>query len=218
MPRWGMVIDLKKCVGCQTCFIACKIENLLPARVYWNQVYDYETGEYPHVKRSFMPTLCMHCEKPKCLEVCPSGATMQSDDGIVTVDYNKCIGCRYCMMACPYHSRLYNSSIKGYFAGGIIPPEALPNTLRAESQRHVVGVVSKCTFCNHKLTRGTARGLKVGVDPDATPACVVSCPGQARFFGDLNDPGSQVSQLISRRAGYQLEKHLGTNPSVYYLK
>ncbi len=216
--RWGMVIDLRKCTGCQTCFVSCKMENFLPAGVYWNHVHDYETGKFPHVKRHFLPTLCMHCRNPRCLEVCPSGATTQRQDGIVSIDYEKCIGCRYCMMACPYQSRYYNDRIRDYFEAGATPYEKFPLELRADSQRHEVGVVSKCTFCSHRIDRGLSRGLKPGTDPEATPACVVNCPAQARYFGDLDDPASQVSQLIARRAGYQLQEALGTDPSVYYLK
>ncbi len=218
MPRWGMVIDLKKCSGCQTCFVTCKVENFLPAKVYWNHVHDYETGEFPHVKRNFLPTVCNHCKTPRCLEVCPSGATQQRADGVVTVDYNKCIGCRYCMIACPYQSRYYNNEIGSYFKAGFTEFEKFPYELRAGAQKHEVGVVSKCTFCVHRIDRGLSKNLKPGTDPEATPACVVNCPAEARYFGDLEDPESQVSQLITRRSGYQLQKHLGTDPSVYYIK
>lgn len=213
-----MVIDLKKCTGCQTCFVSCKMENFLPAGVSWNHVYDYETGKYPHVKRNFLPTLCMHCQNPKCQEVCPSGATVQRDDGIVHIDYKKCIGCRYCLIACPYQSRFYNEKIKSYFEAGVTPHEQFPYSLRASFQQHEVGVVSKCTFCVHRIDRGLRKNLKPGMDAEATPACVVNCPAQARYFGDLNDPDSQVAQLIRKRAGYQLQKHSGAEPSVYYLK
>ncbi|MDP2719954.1 MAG: 4Fe-4S dicluster domain-containing protein [Dehalococcoidia bacterium] len=218
MPRWGMVFDLKKCCGCQTCFISCKIENFLPAGMYWNHVYDYETGEYPHVKRNFLPTVCMHCDEPGCLEVCPTGATIKREDGIVYVDYDKCIGCRYCMMACPYKARYFNDKIKNYYPGNITVYEAFPKELRAEFQRHEPGIVSKCTFCMHRVDRGLSLNLIPGIDPEATPACVVNCPAQARYFGDLDDPESEVAQLISKRSGYQLQKHLGADPSVYYLK
>ena len=218
MPRWGMVIDLRRCTGCQTCFVSCKVENFLPADVYWNHVFDYETGEYPYVKRSFLPTLCMHCETPRCLEVCPSGATTQRPDGIVHVDYDTCIGCRYCMMACPYQSRYYMKEIKSYFQAGPSDYEKFPYPLRADFQKHDAGVVSKCTFCVSRIDHGLSRNLKPGTDPEATPVCVVNCPAQARYFGDLADPASQVAELIAKRAGYQLQPHLGTNPSVYYLK
>ena len=105
MARWGMVIDTRRCVGCQTCTIACMQEQGLPAGTAWRFVVDCEVGEYPDVRRLFLPMQCMHCAEPPCVPVCPTGASRQRDDGIVWVAYDACVGCGYCAMACPYRAR-----------------------------------------------------------------------------------------------------------------
>lgn len=216
MARLGMVIDLRKCVGCQACTVACKVENFVPKGIFWNKVYDYEVGEYPAVTRVFLPVPCMHCKKPACKDVCPTGATTQRKDGIVFIDYDKCIGCRYCEIACPYQARaLYQKEALYYEESTVY--EEFPFGLRSPQQRHKIGADSKCTFCMHRIDRGSKEGLKVGVDPEATPMCVNACPAKARYFGDLDDPDSEVSRLIRQRAGIRLLEELGTDPSVYYL-
>ena len=216
MAKWGMVIDLKKCAGCQTCTVACKVENLVPPNIFWNRVYDYEIGEYPSVTRRFLPRPCMQCEDPVCEEVCPTKATIKREDGIVYVDYEKCLGCKYCELACPYHARILHK-VKEYYYGNATENEDFPYELRAPHQRYLVGAASKCTFCMHKIDDGIAREMKVGQDPEATPACVLSCMAKARYFGDLDDPESEVSKLIKERKGFRLLEELGTEPSVYYL-
>ncbi len=216
MTRWVMVIDLKKCIGCATCTTACKVENFLPAETLWNHNYDYEIGKYPNVTRHFLPVPCMHCQKPACAEVCPSGATVQRKDGIVYVDYDKCLGCGYCVVACPYKARSLAKEEKQYFKE-LTPYDKFPYELRAATQRHKVGVASKCTFCLHRIDEGLKKGLKPGVDEDATPACVIACIAAARYFGDADDPDSEVSKLLRTRETLQLHKELGTEPSVYYL-
>jgi phenylacetyl-CoA:acceptor oxidoreductase subunit 1 len=216
MARWGMVIDLKKCIGCHTCTVACKVENMVRPNIFWNRVYDYETGEYPAVNRYFLPRLCMQCEDPACLSVCPTKATMQREDGIVYVDYNKCLGCGYCVLACPYRARSLVKK-KEYYYGASTPYEEFPNELRASHQRYIAGTASKCTFCMHKIDNGIAKKLRVGIDPEATPACVLGCIARARYFGDLNDPESEVSMIIRERKGFKLLDEFGTSPSVYYL-
>jgi len=161
----------------------------------------------------------MHCQEPPCEDVCPTGATAQREDGIVYVDYDKCIGCQACALACPYDARFFleKNGRDGYFGKRRTPYEEFPYELRAPSQRFVEGTMTKCTFCMHKIDEGLGQGLQPGVDPEATPACVVSCIANARFFGDLNDPQSEVSRLIRERAGFQPLAELGTDPSVYYL-
>ena len=209
--RWGMVIDLVRCVGCQTCTIACKQENGLPADVVWRFVADCETGQYPDVRRLFLPMQCMHCAEPPCVPVCPTGASQQREDGIVWVDYRRCVGCGYCAVACPYRARHLIHAADGYFPGGPTPPE------EATAQPERRGVMTKCTFCVHRLDHGTCNGLKPGVDAEATPACVVACIAGAIVFGDLDDPESRVCQLIKERGAVQLMPELGTQPSVFYL-
>ena len=120
MARYGMVIDLKRCYGCYACVMACKAENYTPPGVFWGRLLKGEAGSFPNTVRQALPVLCMQCEDPACLSVCPTGATIQGDDGIVTVDQDKCVGCKYCMMACPYGARYLVDEWKSYF------PEDLP--------------------------------------------------------------------------------------------
>jgi Fe-S-cluster-containing dehydrogenase component len=132
-------------------------------------------------------------------------------DGIVMMDYDRCIGCRYCEVACPYNARAFNwEAFKG-------ENPAVPKWGNPEVERRERGVVEKCTFCYHRIDRGLANGLKPGVDEDATPACVVVCPVGARVFGDLNDPESNVSKLLAKYPSFRLREDLGTKPRVYYL-
>lgn len=197
--RYGMAIDLKKCIGCQTCTIACKAENYTGPGIFWNIVKDQESGRYPLVTRVFLPLPCMQCEDPSCVSVCPTGASFRRDDGIVLVDPEKCVGCGYCVEGCPYGRRYLNKKRVGYYG-----KEETPNEQIGYSQ-HETGVAEKCTFCSHLLEQGKE------------PACVKACPVKARTFGDLEDPNSEVSQLITSKKGFQLLKELGTNPSVFYL-
>ncbi|MBW1823186.1 MAG: 4Fe-4S dicluster domain-containing protein [Deltaproteobacteria bacterium] len=213
--RWVMVIDIKKCIGCQGCTISCKAANCLPSGISWNTLHDEEVGTYPNVSRYFVPSPCMHCKDPACEEVCPTGATIQREDGIVWVDYDKCMGCKYCIVACPYQARHINLEEKYYFPGQPTPPEEMSEELFPQKPR--VGVTSKCNFCKDIIDEGLKKGLKPGVDREATPVCVDICVAKARYFGDLDDPYSEVSRLIKERHGFQLHPELGTDPSVYYL-
>ncbi|MBI2954525.1 MAG: 4Fe-4S dicluster domain-containing protein [Chloroflexi bacterium] len=198
--RYGMVIDLKRCIGCYGCQAVCKVENATPPGVFWARVMKREFGKYPNVRRVNLPLLCMHCREPECVKACPSGATVQREDGIVYVDETKCVGCRYCLMACPYGSRFFHAKERYYFEGyGATPFEEWGY------RRHPTGVVSKCDFCRHRVDQGLE------------PACVANCMTKARHFGDLDDPQSEVSRLIRDRGGSQLYPELGTDPSVYYL-
>ena len=210
MPRWGMAIDLRRCVGCQTCTIACAQEHALPPGIHWRFVADCEVGEYPNVRRLFLPMQCMHCAEPPCVPVCPTGASRQRDDGIVWVEYDACVGCGYCAVACPYRARHVIREATGYFD---VPTPAERATARRERQ----GVMTKCTFCAERVDGGRARGLTPGVDPDATPVCAVSCIARAIVFGDLDDPGSPLSQVVVGAGAAPLMAECGTRPSVYYV-
>ncbi len=212
MAQYGMVIDLKRCLGCCGCAVACKAEHCLPPGILWARVLFRESGEYPAVQKSIVPVVCNHCKEAACVKVCPSGATQKRPDGLVTVDYLRCIGCRYCMMACPYGARHFYDREKPLFPGqGFTPYEEIGY------RQFQPGVVMKCNFCQERIDEGLKAGLKPGVDREATPACVKSCIGKARFFGDIEDPESEVSQIISTRQGRQLHPEFGTDPSVYYV-
>jgi Fe-S-cluster-containing dehydrogenase component len=192
--HWVMVIDLRKCIGCQACVVACKSENNVPVGVYRTWVQVVETGAMipdpqgsvvtdqgrftPNVKRFSLPRLCNHCDNPPCVEVCPVKATFKREDGLVLIDYPKCLGCGYCIQACPYDARFFNP---------------------------IQQTADKCTFCVQRLDRGLL------------PACVTSCVGRARVFGDLNDPQSAVAQLIAQQPTSHLKSTMGTNPQVFYI-
>ena len=210
MTRWVMVADLRRCVGCQTCTAACKHANATPPDVQWRRVLDMEVGEYPAVKRVFVPVGCMHCADPPCMHVCPSTATRKRADGIVTIDYELCIGCSYCAVACPYQAR-YRTDTAEFAYGKAMPSEAI----RHDEKR--LGVATKCTFCADRVDAGLAQGLKPGVDHEATPACVNSCIAQALHFGDIEDQESNVSQLLAENQFFRMHEELGTEPGFYYL-
>ena len=199
MARKGIVIDLKRCVGCCACVMACKATHTTAKGVFWARVLERETGKYPSPKRTFLPVLCNHCAEPLCEQACPTGATSKREDGIVLVDYDKCIGCRACVEACPYEVRFFLRAKRGYFPSGLTALE------ERGYQKIPVGVVQKCTLCAER------------VDSGLEPACVQTCPAEARHFGDLDDPYSEVSRLLRSRNPTQLRAELGTDPSVYYL-
>ena len=188
--QWAMVIDQSKCTGCNYCTLACQAHNDTAPENQWNVVS--EAGEVAGHK-VFIARPCMQCAKAPCVEVCMVGASYYRDDGIVMMDYDKCIGCRYCEVACPYQARVFNWE---KFEGK--NPE-------------------KCSFCYHRIDRGLELGLTPGMDEDATPACVSACPTGARMFGDLNDKISLVSLVLKEHASYRLREDLATGPRVYYL-
>lgn len=206
MTRYGMAIDIKRCIGCMNCSVACKQENNLPNEIWWNRVLtaggediDTPDGDFPCNRIDFLSLACQHCENPACVKVCPVGATYKDPEtGIVCQDYDKCIGCRMCMSACPYTGvRSFNWEEPKYHVDFSIGDIDVP-----AHQKHVV---EKCTMCYHRIARGEE------------PACMDLCIGRARFWGDLDDPDSEVSQLIKKREYKQLLPERGTKPSVYYL-
>ena len=209
--KWVMVIDLQKCIGCSACTIACKAENLLPPGVVYRPVIEEEIGEYPNVSRRWLPRPCMQCDDPPCTDVCPVNATWKREDGIVVIDYEKCIGCRYCLTACPYGARYFDFG-EDYTDG---TPEKQPyeestspeygREWTRDGQGSPVGNARKCQFCIHRLDAGML------------PACVTTCIGGATYFGDKNDPDSMVSELIGSPRVMRLKEEQGTNPKVYYL-
>lgn len=205
MAKLGMAINLFRCIGCNTCVNACKMQNSVPMGMHWNrvltegcEVFDGAEGTYPNLTRTYIPLACQHCENPACLRVCPTGATYKDDKGRVEIDYDKCIGCRMCMSACPYNGvRSFNWEEPAFHMDYAMGSKDVP-----EHQRHVV---EKCTFCYHR----TSQGIE--------PACMHLCVGRARFWGDLDDPNSEVSQLIATRSHKRLLEERGTEPSTYYL-
>lgn len=215
MSRWGMVIDLQRCIGCYACMVSCKQEHFLPPNVFWNRVITSETGKFPTVSKQTYPVLCNHCKEAPCMKVCPTGATTIREDGIVTVDYDKCVGCRYCVIACPYQNRTaYTDGKKEYFPGqGLTELEVIGKELYPLQP----GTTVKCNFCVERIDEGLKKGLKPGLDREATPACVNTCPTKARIFGDLDDPSSEVSKVIKEKKGFPLHPEYGTEPSVYYI-
>ena len=206
MTRLGFVIDKKSCIACHACAVACKVENNLPDGVWWNRILteggdsmDTPAGTYPNLTMANIAVACQHCSNPACVKVCPVGATYKDPEtGAVRQDYEKCIGCRMCMAACPYTGvRSFNWEEPKHAIGQAMGDADVP-----AHQKHVV---EKCTMCWHRL----AKGLE--------PACVEVCPARVRFFGDFDDPNSEVSKLIRDREYMKLLPSEGTNPSVYYL-
>jgi Fe-S-cluster-containing dehydrogenase component len=207
-PHWAMVIDLDKCIGCHYCVYGCQATNDWLDGMDWNIVVEEQTrGGHPF----FFSRPCLHCVHPPCAEVCPVGATYREDDSTVVMDYDRCIGCRYCMVACPYGARRFN------WKSATAENPRVPLWGTPEIPRRARGVVEKCTFCKHRLDHGLERGLTPGVDSEATPACVNICPVGARIFGDLHDPESPVARILEKRTHFRLREDLGAEPSVYYL-
>lgn len=220
--RWVMVIDLRKCIGCSACTIACVAENKLPPGVVYRPVMDQEIGTYPNVTRKFLPRPCMQCDIPPCVPVCPVNATYKNEDGVVVIDYDQCIGCRYCITACPYSARTFDFGelytegtpvVEGLIVGQKTADqyERAANFEYQEERERIghnaspIGNVRKCHFCLHRLAEGML------------PACTTTCVGRATFFGDANDPNSLVADLIASPNVMRLKEELGTEPRVYYL-
>lgn len=216
---YAMVIDVKACIGCRRCVYACIKENNIgrASGIAWIRVLAMKHGsidlddsehnytEAPIPTRWYLPVQCMQCGNPPCVHVCPVKATWKDPDGIIVIDYDRCIGCRYCMAACPYWARHFN------WKEPYVPPEEMTpeggtyGLPFSTSPIRPIGVVEKCTFCAHR----TRKGIE--------PKCVEVCPVGARHFGDLNDPDSIVSKLIRSRQGFRLKEELGTEPHIYYV-
>ncbi len=211
MTRWAMVADLNRCVGCQTCTAACKHANATLPQVQWRKVLDIESGEFPDVRRTFVPVGCMHCIDPPCMHVCPSTATGRRADGIVFIDYDLCIGCAYCAVACPYQARYKVDRPRPAYGSAMMKSE-----IEREDPRRL-GVAQKCTFCSDRVDLGLASGMVPGVDPEATPACVNACIADALHFGDLDDAESNVSRLLRGHKHFHMHTELATRPGFFYL-
>lgn len=201
--RLGMVIDLKRCVGCNACTLACKQENGTPPGVHFARVITREVGTYPNAKRTFLPVLCNHCQDAPCERVCPTGATHIRPDGIVMVDQKKCIGCRACAVACPYLNRHFIAEglLQNGYGGGALSPFEQVKFAGFEE-----GTNTKCMLCAHRVDQGLE------------PACVITCPTECRIFGDLDEEDGKLQRLIRERSGSTLLPECHTAPSVYYLE
>ena len=204
MTRYGMAIDLNRCMGCQTCAMYCKAANNLPNDVWYQRVVtegggytDASGGTSDDPKLGFRPIACQHCDEPACAAVCPVGATYKDPDtGVVMQDTSICIGCQSCMQACPYDVRTYIDDPEyslDFAVGYQTAPEHRPST------------VEKCNFCAARLDEGEE------------PACMILCPARARYYGDLDDPQSAVNKAMAGRETEQLLPEEGTSPCVYYL-
>ncbi len=209
MTRWGMVVDLGRCVGCQTCTIACKMENGLPPGTLWRTVLDVESGRFPDVSRTFVPMTCMHCADPPCHDACPTTATYVRADGIVGIHDEICIGCGSCVVACPYQARHLVPTARTYFDHATAPELATYDLGR-------VGICTKCEFCAPRVDQAPA-GAVPGLDQAWTPVCASSCIANAIVFGDFDDSASPASRRLKEGTPQRMLEHLGTSPSVYYL-
>lgn len=218
--KWGMVIDLDRCTGCQACVIACQAENNIPINdekafrdgraIEWIRVERYWEGDFPDVKARFLPVLCQHCDNAPCESVCPVYATYHNNEGLNVQVYNRCVGTRFCGNNCPYHARLFN-----YWEP--VWPEDLRNQLNPDVTVRSRGIMEKCSFCIQRIRRATRGGKKVE-DQAFNPACVQACPTDAMTFGDLLNEDSRVSRMWEDERAYRVLDALGTNPSVKYLK
>lgn len=218
--KWGMVIDLDRCTGCQACVIACQAENNIPINdekafrdgraIEWIRVERYWEGDFPDVKARFLPVLCQHCDNAPCESVCPVYATYHNNEGLNVQVYNRCVGTRFCGNNCPYHARLFN-----YWEP--VWPEDLRNQLNPDVTVRSRGIMEKCSFCIQRIRRATRGGKKVE-DQAFNPACVQACPTDAMTFGDLLNEDSRVSRMWEDERAYRVLEALGTNPSVKYLK
>lgn len=197
--RYGMVIDLNRCCGCDACAVACKQVHGTEPGVYWTKVVKGEEGSYPNVRLTFLPTQCSHCAEAPCAQVCPTGATVMNENGVVLVDPDLCIGCRYCMAACPFDARSLTMGESYYGKDGATE---LEKSIYKEGR---VGTVSKCRFCDDRLAEGKM------------PACVQTCPSKARFFGDLDDSDSEVSKILASKQSQVKRPELDLTQKIFYV-
>lgn len=228
MKKFAMVIDLHKCVGCGACDLACKSENNTPEGIEWATHVIETHGEFPNVRYEHVPTLCNHCENPQCVRVCPTQAMhIDKETGMVLHNSDICIGCKSCIQADPYHVIHFNkkqahrewktkeksliadcTSTMSEIARDTQSPFPYYNNDRESTYEGIrpKGTVEKCTFCDHRVRKGEL------------PYCVISCPADARIFGDLNDPKSEVVRLLKKYKIQVLKPHKGTRPKVYYIR
>ena len=223
--RWGMTIDMDKCTACEACVVACAAENNQPLGnredaamgrvIRWIQILPVTEGEFPAPKQQLMPMPCQQCDQPPCTKVCPVYATFRSKEGIVGQVYARCIGCRYCVNACPYTCKFFNWKTPEW-------PEEMRAGLNPDISVRPRGVVEKCLFCHHRLQRAKEKAAADGrrglAERDYQPACADVCPAKAIVFGDLNDPDSDVAGLSKDDRAYHLLEELGTKPKVTYLR
>ena len=202
--RLGMVIDQDKCIGCWTCAVACKQQQNVGIGLYWLRVLtvggdamDVPAGTFPALTMAYQSTNCFHCDNPPCVKACPTQATFKMDNGIVNVDYDRCIGCRYCMVACPYDNRVFN-----WRAPVQEPPADV--AVVGETPARPKGVVEKCHFCTQRTRKGRQ------------PACQEACPTGARVFGNLMDPKSEIRYVLANKTVFRLKEELGTEPKFWY--
>jgi molybdopterin-containing oxidoreductase family iron-sulfur binding subunit len=203
--KFVMVIDLARCKNLKKCQSACNHMHHVHEGQNWIKVHPMKDAD--HTAPYWEPTTCMHCDEPPCVKVCPVDATFKRQDGIVAIDSDRCIGCRFCMASCPYSTRVFN------WEDPHLPPEVacLPYSPET-SVPQKKGTVGKCDFCPDMVRQGSL------------PHCVMACPNGTFFFGDMNEDsvtnGSETfrfSELVKDKAGYRLMEDLGTKPSVYYL-
>jgi len=203
--KFVMVIDLSRCKNLKRCQAACNKMHFVSEGQNWIKVYPMQDS--PEASKYWQPTTCMHCDEPPCVKVCPVDATFKREDGLVLIDNIRCIGCRFCMAACPYSTRVFN------WEEPMLPLEALEAEYSPEtSVPPRTGTVNKCDFCPDMARQGKL------------PHCVSACPNGVFFYGDMNEDtvtnGAETfrfSQLIKDKAGYRLMEDLGTKPRVYYL-
>ena len=198
--RYGMVIDLKKCIGCKACTIACKQYHGMPGDAIYTRVLEYERGSYPLAKIDFFPIQCMHCDIPSCVKACPSGAAYKAENGLVQVDAELCHGCRACIIACPYNVRTCLRHNKPYYK----EKEKTPYE-NLKQHNYTKDTVIKCVFCSDRISEGLE------------PSCVQTCPATARYFGDLDDQSSEVAKLVLKKHAIRYKKDAGTSPKIYYI-
>lgn len=223
--RFGMVIDLDRCNGCGACMVACAVENNVPPAgpkttertgITWMRVYKVENRKsYPEYRAVHVPMPCQQCENhTPCVSVCPQNAVeVDAETGIVNQIPVRCLGCRYCMAACPYHARYFNWWDPAW-------PEGMEKTLNPDVSPRMRGVVEKCNFCHGRLQAARAKAAAQGEhDADSLayePACMEACPTGAITFGDLADENSEVSRLVRRGDAFRFLSRMGTEPKIYY--
>jgi molybdopterin-containing oxidoreductase family iron-sulfur binding subunit len=212
--RWVMAIDTRRCVGCSACAVSCAADNKLPPEIFYRRVTEETTGTYPEVRRRFFSQGCMQCDEPPCIPVCPvepTKATYQRPDGVVAIDYERCIGCGACVGACPYDARALDTG--QFFTDGTPrrqPYESVTaweygRAWKRDGKAGPAGKARKCHFCLHRVEVGML------------PACVTTCISNTIAFGDLNDPSSLVSELSRRSNVTRLKEDAGTKPRVFCL-